>query len=174
MYQKSWTSSFYRLLQTKKPSFGRSYVQDCVNSRKCLSTTSGLPWLRPLLPRSGPRNTCSTRCHASLAKTVPDTIGQRSSSERPNEGNVQQQQQSDAGRRQEVAAAAAAASQIDVKPPEDTRTQRQRDIAIIKQLLPNVWPKGDSSTKTRVILAVSLLVAGKVSNMQYTHPRYRC
>lgn len=42
------------------------------------------------------------------------------------------------------------------------KEQRLQDVQIIKRLLPNIWPKGDVSTKTRVLIALSLLVGGKV------------
>ena len=89
------------------------------------------------------------RSHASLAKSVPDTIGQRNANDRhPHEDSKAEQKPDQAlAKAEEVV---------------DTRTQRQKDYAIVKQLLPNIWPKGDSGTKTRVVLAVGLLVAGKV------------
>jgi ABC transporter ATM len=43
------------------------------------------------------------------------------------------------------------------------KEQSRKDWEIIKTLLPNVWPKNDWGTKTRVLLAVGLLVGGKVS-----------
>lgn len=43
------------------------------------------------------------------------------------------------------------------------KEQSRRDWEIIKKLLPNVWPKNDWGTKTRVLLAVGLLIGGKVS-----------
>ncbi|KAF8342939.1 P-loop containing nucleoside triphosphate hydrolase protein [Cantharellus anzutake] len=44
--------------------------------------------------------------------------------------------------------------------------QRKVDMAIIKDLLANVWPKGHQDTKIRVVLALSLLIAGKLLNVQ--------
>lgn len=41
-----------------------------------------------------------------------------------------------------------------------------QDIQIIKRLLPNIWPKGDTSTKARVLIAIALLVGGKLLNVQ--------
>ncbi|SCV72040.1 BQ2448_4734 [Microbotryum intermedium] len=38
------------------------------------------------------------------------------------------------------------------------KEQSRRDWEIIKKLVPNVWPKNDWSTKTRVLLALGLLV----------------
>lgn len=42
------------------------------------------------------------------------------------------------------------------------KEQTRRDWDIIKKLLPNVWPKNDWGTKTRVLLAIGLLIGGKV------------
>ncbi|GAA5967734.1 hypothetical protein JCM11641_005749 [Rhodosporidiobolus odoratus] len=46
------------------------------------------------------------------------------------------------------------------------KEQSRRDWDIIKKLLPNVWPKNDWGTKTRVLLAVGLLIGGKLLNVQ--------
>ncbi|GAA6003724.1 uncharacterized protein JCM10292_000704 [Rhodotorula paludigena] len=46
------------------------------------------------------------------------------------------------------------------------KEQTRRDWDIIKKLLPNVWPKNDWGTKTRVLLAIALLVGGKLLNVQ--------
>lgn len=43
------------------------------------------------------------------------------------------------------------------------KEQSRRDWEIIKKLIPNIWPKDDWGTKTRVLVAVGLLVGGKVS-----------
>lgn len=40
--------------------------------------------------------------------------------------------------------------------------QRKKDWAIIKRLMANVWPPGDWSVRSRVMLGFGLLVAGKV------------
>ncbi|KAF8666785.1 ABC transporter transmembrane region [Rhizoctonia solani] len=44
--------------------------------------------------------------------------------------------------------------------------QRRVDWEIVKRLVVNVWPKGEWTIKTRVVLALSLLLAGKVLNVQ--------
>lgn len=44
------------------------------------------------------------------------------------------------------------------------KEQRMQDVQIIKRLLPNIWPKGDRSTKARVLIALGLLVGGKVGD----------
>ena len=46
------------------------------------------------------------------------------------------------------------------------KEQRLQDIQIVKRLLPNIWPKGDSGTKARVLVAIGLLVGGKLLNVQ--------
>jgi ATP-binding cassette subfamily B (MDR/TAP) protein 7 len=40
--------------------------------------------------------------------------------------------------------------------------QRRRDWAIIKQLVPHIWPKHDWGTKGRVLVGLGFLIAGKV------------
>ena len=42
------------------------------------------------------------------------------------------------------------------------KEQRRRDRLIIRRLSVNLWPEGDWGTKSRVIIGVGLLVAGKV------------
>ncbi|KDN38140.1 putative ATP-binding cassette transporter protein, mitochondrial [Tilletiaria anomala UBC 951] len=44
--------------------------------------------------------------------------------------------------------------------------QRAADWDIIKKLMQHVWPKGDWSTKRRVLLALALLFGGKLLNVQ--------
>ena len=46
------------------------------------------------------------------------------------------------------------------------KEQRMVDWAIIKKLIQYVWPKGDFGTKQRVVLALALLVGGKLLNVQ--------
>lgn len=46
------------------------------------------------------------------------------------------------------------------------KEQRLQDIQIVKRLLPNIWPKGDTGTKARVLVAIGLLVGGKLLNVQ--------
>ncbi|KAJ1030099.1 hypothetical protein NDA16_001012 [Ustilago loliicola] len=46
------------------------------------------------------------------------------------------------------------------------KEQRMVDWAIIKKLIQYVWPKGDLGTKQRVVLALALLVGGKLLNVQ--------
>ncbi|KAK4047159.1 Iron-sulfur clusters transporter atm1, mitochondrial [Microbotryomycetes sp. JL201] len=46
------------------------------------------------------------------------------------------------------------------------KEQTRKDWEIVKTLLPNVWPKNDWGTKTRVLVALGLLVGGKLLNVQ--------
>lgn len=46
------------------------------------------------------------------------------------------------------------------------KKQAATDWRILRQLAANVWPKGDTKIKVRVITALTLLVAGKVLNVQ--------
>jgi ABC transporter ATM len=46
------------------------------------------------------------------------------------------------------------------------KKQAVTDWRILRQLASNVWPKGNTKIKVRVITALSLLVAGKVLNVQ--------
>lgn len=46
------------------------------------------------------------------------------------------------------------------------KKQALTDWSILKQLASNVWPKDKPGVKARVLLALSLLVAGKVLNVQ--------
>ncbi|ETS63838.1 hypothetical protein PaG_02159 [Moesziomyces aphidis] len=49
---------------------------------------------------------------------------------------------------------------------KSVKEQRMVDWAIIKKLIQYVWPKGDFGTKQRVVLALALLVGGKLLNVQ--------
>lgn len=46
------------------------------------------------------------------------------------------------------------------------KKQAQTDYTILRQLATNVWPKGNTGVKIRVVTALTLLVAGKVLNVQ--------
>ncbi|CDS00616.1 probable ATP-binding cassette transporter protein, mitochondrial [Sporisorium scitamineum] len=46
------------------------------------------------------------------------------------------------------------------------KEQRLVDWAIIKKLIQYVWPKGDFGTKQRVVLALALLIGGKLLNVR--------
>ncbi|GAA5902594.1 hypothetical protein JCM6882_009326 [Rhodosporidiobolus microsporus] len=67
-------------------------------------------------------------------------------------------QNGDAGRR--------GATDVGKEEKVSEKEQSRRDWDIIKKLLPNVWPKNDWGTKTRVLLALALLVGGKLLNVQ--------
>lgn len=56
---------------------------------------------------------------------------------------------------------------LNLKGREKTvKEQRMVDWAIIKKLVQYVWPKGDFGTKQRVVLALALLIGGKLLNVQ--------
>lgn len=42
------------------------------------------------------------------------------------------------------------------------KEQRRKDWAIVKRLLPHIWPQGDWGVRSRVIFGFALLLAGKV------------
>ncbi|KAI0729296.1 iron-sulfur clusters transporter ATM1 [Fomitopsis betulina] len=44
--------------------------------------------------------------------------------------------------------------------------QRKKDWSIIRRLAENIWPKGDWTTRSRVILGFGLLIGGKLLNVQ--------
>ncbi|CAO1627657.1 unnamed protein product [Sympodiomycopsis kandeliae] len=44
--------------------------------------------------------------------------------------------------------------------------QRDIDWKIVKRLITHIWPKGETGAKTRVVLALALLVGGKLLNVQ--------
>lgn len=50
--------------------------------------------------------------------------------------------------------------------PVSEKKQAVTDWRILKQLASNVWPKDNNKVKLRVVAALSLLVAGKVLNVQ--------
>jgi hypothetical protein len=49
--------------------------------------------------------------------------------------------------------------------PIDQTKRNATDWAIIKQLMKYIWPKDDVGVKTRVVVALSLLVGGKVRRL---------
>ncbi|KAG8951791.1 Iron-sulfur clusters transporter atm1, mitochondrial, partial [Tulasnella sp. 408] len=60
-----------------------------------------------------------------------------------------------------------AATDIGGTPVQVTQAeQRQADWRILKELSTNIWPKSQWDVKTRVLLALGLLVAGKVTTVQ--------
>ena len=46
------------------------------------------------------------------------------------------------------------------------KSQAKNDWSIISKLAHNIWPKGQTATKVRVLGALALLVGGKVLNVQ--------
>jgi len=53
---------------------------------------------------------------------------------------------------------------LNVSSRKTVKEQRMADWSIIKKLLQHVWPRGDGATKRRVVLALALLIGGKVSS----------
>ena len=91
-------------------------------------------------------------------------------------GKATQQHSGPEGAQQQAAHEAAAheAALKDVsKTTEVTeKEQSRKDWEIIRKLLPNLWPKDDWGTKTRVMLALGLLIGGKV-RMDGSTPAFR-
>ncbi|KAL8293738.1 hypothetical protein RQP46_000439 [Phenoliferia psychrophenolica] len=88
-------------------------------------------------------------------------------------GKATQQHSGPEGAQQQQAAAHEAASAHEAAARDVTKTtevsekeQSRKDWEIIRKLLPNLWPKDDWGTKTRVMLALGLLVGGKILNVQ--------
>ena len=50
--------------------------------------------------------------------------------------------------------------------PTQTHSEPMSNWQIIRKLLHHVWPRGDTGTKMRVVAALSLLLAGKLLNVQ--------
>lgn len=46
------------------------------------------------------------------------------------------------------------------------KEQRETDWRIVKRLIGHIWPKGETGAKTRVVLALGLLIGGKLLNVQ--------
>jgi hypothetical protein len=88
------------------------------------------------------------RHHASVPNTVPSTEG------------------GEARTREQDAAHPAHTPPPALDRARDDKSQRKQDLDIIKQLLPNIWPKGDRTTKIRVLVAMGLLIGGKLLNVQ--------
>lgn len=63
--------------------------------------------------------------------------------------------------------AQAAPKATEAKAPNSQRNAT--DWAIIKQLMKYIWPKNDIGVKTRVVIALSLLVGGKVRTEWNSH-----
>ncbi|GAA5833241.1 hypothetical protein JCM9279_001465 [Rhodotorula babjevae] len=74
--------------------------------------------------------------------------------------------QKEAARRKEEESGVGQATDVGRTDDVSDKEQSRRDWDIIKKLLPNVWPKNDWGTKTRVLLALGLLVGGKLLNVQ--------
>ncbi|CDZ98636.1 atp-binding cassette transporter [Phaffia rhodozyma] len=51
-------------------------------------------------------------------------------------------------------------------PVSPKKTQNSTDWSIIRTLVKNIWPKSNNGVKVRVVLALGLLIGGKVMNVQ--------
>lgn len=82
------------------------------------------------------------------------------------EGHQKEDHHSVQGNNNDNNAAKSEVSDVGKENTVSDKEQTRRDWDIIKKLLPNVWPKSDWSTKRRVLLALGLLVGGKVGHPQ--------
>ncbi|BGP55858.1 Iron-sulfur clusters transporter atm1, mitochondrial [Rhodotorula sphaerocarpa] len=82
------------------------------------------------------------------------------------EGHQKEDHHSVQGNNNDNNAAKSEVSDVGKENAVSDKEQTRRDWDIIKKLLPNVWPKSDWSTKRRVLLALGLLVGGKLLNVQ--------
>ena len=46
-------------------------------------------------------------------------------------------------------------------PPLDTTDPQKGNLAVLWRFLPELWPKGDTELRVRVVVAVALVLAGK-------------
>ena len=104
---------------------------------------------------------------ASTPVTRPRTTEDEARSLEESAAKATQQHSGPEGAQQQQAAHEAAAHEAaarDVSKTTDIteKEQSRKDWEIIRKLLPNLWPKDDWGTKTRVMLALGLLVGGKV------------
>ncbi|GAA5966678.1 hypothetical protein JCM21900_005650 [Sporobolomyces salmonicolor] len=153
-----------------------------LTSRRAFSALSSF---RPL-PRtaSSSRSPILTavRSHAHYARdsTSPSPSGSRQPQTTPTAPSEREHELSEAaakatqahsgpeGHQKEKARERSSATTTEVGKADvvSEKEQSRRDWDIIKKLLPNVWPKNDWGTKTRVLLAIALLIGGKLLNVQ--------
>ncbi|GAA5857747.1 hypothetical protein JCM1840_000893 [Sporobolomyces johnsonii] len=153
----------------------------CHQSRRAFPALSNS---RPLPSTASSRSPILTavRSHAHYARdsTPPPPSGSRQPQTSPAEPSEREHELSEAaakatqahsgpeGHQKEKARERSSATTTDVSKAEvvSEKEQSRRDWDIIKKLLPNVWPKNDWGTKTRVLLAIALLIGGKLLNVQ--------
>jgi hypothetical protein len=135
------------------------------------------PKTRPTTPSSHSAVLTLLRTHASYSRSAdspssppkppprtPAEAKQREHELSEAAGKATQAHSGPEGHQKEPTVLHNSAGATDVSKTNDVseKEQSRRDWDIIRKLLPNVWPKNDWSTKTRVLLALALLVGGKV------------
>ncbi|KAM0752478.1 P-loop containing nucleoside triphosphate hydrolase protein [Meredithblackwellia eburnea MCA 4105] len=123
-----------------------SFVALRFHADRAVAQDADSPPTRPQSPKEEPR---------SLEESAGKATQQHSGPEGPT--------QQDQDRRSEAEAAARDTSKATVVTEKE---QSRQDWEIIKKLLPNIWPRNDWGTKTRVLVAIGLLIGGKVLNVQ--------
>ncbi|PWN45568.1 putative ATP-binding cassette transporter protein, mitochondrial [Ceraceosorus guamensis] len=71
-----------------------------------------------------------------------------------------------AGKAAPATATATATADVTAHATLSVKEQRAKDLGIIRKLIGHIWPAGDFGTKSRVVLALLLLVGGKLLNVQ--------
>ncbi|KAK4701515.1 ATP-binding cassette, subfamily B (MDR/TAP), member 7, partial [Phenoliferia sp. Uapishka_3] len=153
-----------------------------LSSCPACSTSRLFPSPTPTFYRNTPRPTTfltTLRFHANRAEPpdapkaerpiptkIPGISEEEARSLEESAAKATQQHSGPEGAQQQAEAREAAAKDV-LKVSEITeKEQSRKDWQIIRKLLPNLWPKDDWGTKTRVMLAVVLLVGGKILNVQ--------
>lgn len=133
-----------------------------------------------------------SRRHANFASPPPDPPSPSTSKARPSPATsteesrslsesasrATQQHSSPEGAHhtpptKEEAAEPAVAGDVSKVIKTSEKEQTRRDWEIIKQLLPNIWPKNDWGTKIRVLVALGLLIGGKVRRTLFSELFFR-
>ncbi|GAA5999858.1 hypothetical protein JCM10207_005941 [Rhodosporidiobolus poonsookiae] len=152
----------------------------CTPSSRTFSTRTP-PQPRSTRPRPTSPVLTALRTHANLARSSPDPppasrqpqTTPTAPKEREHElseaaGKATQAHSGPEGHQKEQAVVhdQAGASDVGKESNVSEKEQTRRDWDIVKKLLPNVWPKNDRGTKVRVLVALGLLVGGKLLNVQ--------
>lgn len=158
---------------------GHFVIAQCSTSSRRFSSTPWLPQAERYrasranvgcryvdVSRIAPLNLSSRRGQSSHLGILPSSLLSRPFSHLANKSDQQQSSVKDV--QPSIKDAKKPVAQADATPASahnpGGKEQRMQDMQIIRRLLPNIWPKGDTSTKTRVLIALGLLVGGKVSN----------
>ncbi|KAI9288450.1 P-loop containing nucleoside triphosphate hydrolase protein, partial [Umbelopsis sp. AD052] len=131
----------------------------------CSSTRAQITGLKLNHGKRSISTTGGTRSYALTSPGVPcrkpsaiyQAIGKRAFS---NQKHQASSEASAAGKK------AATGKAVEAKPVVVEPTRNATDMAIIKQLMRYVWPKDDNGVKARVVIALGLLVGGKLLNVQ--------